>query len=1701
MEEYNNITRAALARNRVEERNVKIRHLPKEEQTLIEDLMTNGVYSTAVSKAVKEFKERKNTTPSEWLREKEFVKVLLPEKYQESFFYIIDKLNQFPFSSGWERRTIRSADYDFCIWDVFTIFKAYDNFAWSKASVEEYLYRQLHEETADYIKHIWDFEFDFNYIYAAEIDKGNQKVIDAFKELILSENNSAYLNREMILGIIRSDNAELHNLLGDFLLAARLQEGIRQSICEAMDEGTAQAFLILLDVIEKNNLIRYSAVERAVATWIGIFDENSTERISNKLLSLMGKCLRDKAFCEEQLQGNDAVAISVALWALGFTEVNDAIKAMTELAVHGTKQQKLTASYYNQSLYFEKLQYRVARKVILENADDLELVAAFFPALSSNVSSRINGLLKRDGAGQFTGEPPKKAILTDYYESSAEAENLYDTLYDVYQRMPRKGLTYFPCIFPWHQVELSRSELIRQLAFLAYVLEDEEKMTQVSGFLEDMTGTYGRHSLINLLLCPPKNKAQREILIKSMGIAEEYSSRTAISIVKNMTLTREDYQLMEDMLRFKRGGLRRELLDLLDRQTENDMEDCLKRLLSDKKEEKRTGGLDLLLRLSKQEEKAAFFERVKPLAALVEQPSDKENVLLAEILGEHPTLTAEKGFGFYNPDAKENAVLPKAGTDTLKQCILLPEDTVIKKLQKLDALICEHKNDEFRTIWGETKLIGYAFQQMKEGDSNRLENYPLAKELRDFYEQEIGDYSIFLEMEALTVWDDINLFENIRPFYDAVFGKMPFTVKPFELGYEPQIRAIWRLYHAEFAGKKFLLHMGIESICALLPILTKENRMIPYQRPDWKGDLTTDKISVTKIPFFKSFFDGLAYWQTDEEFLQAFSAAWAFELRCAQDREREQFTDGELRTNRNSLTPLKPYWFMKAYHMGLVSKDIVWKALLQYYPRMMCIKALTQLVKEDYTNSKNYSLWRDFFGNDLSKQVIENGAAFVGPNTWCGKLARELYNEIVPVFMDIELRRGEAETIVTQDMRGVTYVQGIDYLIRILKALGKDTLSRDTYYSWYSWHYNRAMDTKKEILCFLLKACYPKEDDSAKQLKAALKGTGITQQRLVEVAMYAPQWIDIIESYLAWSGLKSGCYYFMAHMNERFDDRKTAIIAKYTPLSTQELQGGAFDIDWFQECYRLLGEKNFGILYNAAKYISDGQKHSRARKYADAATGKVTLEHLREEISTKRNKDLLMSYSLVPFAKNRQKDLLARYQFIQQFAKEAKQFGAQRRASEIAAAQTALVNLSVHAGFTDVTRLILNMETELIQEFVPYLRWTAVEDVEICININELGKSEILCRKKEKPLKSLPSRLKKNTYVLAVKEAHKTLKEQYVRTKKLMEEAMENGDLFTTAETAGLFRNPVVKAILAPLVFVCGKYSGFVQTDLDGGGKCCLVDCKGQICFLQDEDMLRIAHPLDLYQTGIWHDYQKDLFDRQIRQPFKQVFRELYVKMDEELGLTYSKMFAGNQIQPMKTVGCLKGRRWVADFEEGLQKIYYKENIIAKIYALADWFSPSDIEAPTLEMVVFSDRKTFAPIAIKDVPDLIYSEVMRDVDLAVSVAHAGGVDPETSHSTIEMRRAIVAFNLPLFGLENVTLKGNHALIAGKRGNYSVHLGSGVVHLQGGAMLHILPVHSQKRGRLFLPFVDEDPKTAEIMSKIVLLAEDGKIKDPSILGQL
>jgi hypothetical protein len=138
---------------------------------------------------------------------------------------------------------------------------------------------------------------------------------------------------------------------------------------------------------------------------------------------------------------------------------------------------------------------------------------------------------------------------------------------------------------------------------------------------------------------------------------------------------------------------------------------------------------------------------------------------------------------------------------------------------------------------------------------------------------------------------------------------------------------------------------------------------------------------------------------------------------------------------------------------------------------------------------------------------------------------------------------------------------------------------------------------------------------------------------------------------------------------------------------------------------------------------------------------------------------------------------------------------------------------------------------------------------------------------------------------------------------------------------------------------------------------------------------------------------------------------------------------------------------------------------------------------------------------LTDVPPRVFSEVMRDIDLVVSIAHIAGVDPEASASTIEMRGSLLRETCRQLQLTNVRFKKSHALIAGEIGDYSVHLGSGTVHRMPGGALCLVPVHSQHRGRLFLPFAAADPKTAEVISKVLMLARDAEIQDPTILEQL
>ncbi len=1642
---------------------------------------------------------------------KDLVDVCVKKEWQEEFYDALDAMNAYQMTSGWYRRSLRSDSYSPFVQQSITLLRAYAQLDFYGADLADLLIGNVPPEIYD---HARNEAFSYAGILAARINAGDEKTIQAVKDILFGENNTLMLSRETILGIVMSKSKALYEDLGRFLLAARLQEGARQAVCETMDAGRPEAFLSLFTVIEENNLIRYSSVKRAVSTWIGIFDEKNVDRISDKLLRMMGQCLRDETFLKTQLATDDAVAISCALWAKGFYDARDAVSTVFELIRHGSKPQRMAASYFNRSLQLPKLTMQAAKEVLLTHPEDLELAACFMPGFMSSVGSCFYDLVKDTNKSNFSVlqdvvRKPQTLSVKEFFENREEAARFYEILKNMMARIPKKGLLLSPCIFPWYQVTLSQSDLAVRLCLIAWMLQDDALLDETSEMIPligqgEGYSYYGasRAAVARVLLYRPVSPTRKKVLFELLHNAEEYTNKAAHALADDMELATEDYVQIEQNLKYKKG--RAQTLALLQKQDKRALTACIGRLLAQKSEEYHLGALDLALQLKKDDEKS--FRQLVPQLQTISEPTGREQVLLNELLGaksKAQDILNTPGYGLY--DTEKDWVLPPVtiAQSDASRLFIQGESACIRLLMALDRLIHANRERSYRSAWSGEYVLGAKLEQSRaiynDPGAEPLDAYPFRELWESFYEKECKTPQLLLETRLyLHCYDQPSCLQNDK-LYKKVFGgglvkKAPFHNLGISLSYLPQVRTILSALFEQYVPQELLMRFALCTTAKLLSVLDSSNDLFTVRQKRWNGQFEVYTTRATDLPIFAQVRQWLSNGSSHaakEDWESSFTLRFRLQQYYRAQKQREKQLQYAYNSSRNDYLNLSDY--VQCYIRGIWDKDLFYKAVFSFLELGSLLEPITAVEQKGAVPSRQARVYAlsSFFGSQTIKPS-DGKYRFdtIGTEMPEMMFAHELYREVVPVILNVELKRGEQPTPFSKDIGNIQVIYGIDYMIQILTALGKDPLTRG--YSYYS----RQTD-KKNILCHLLKVSMPKPEETAQDLKKALKNTDITKIRLVELAMYAVQWIPMIEDYLNLPGFASTCYYFMAHTSEGFNDQVVSMIAKYTPLSPEELTDGAFDIHWFFEAYGMLGEKNFKLLYDAAKYSSAGTAHTRARKYADAALGIAKKEDLEAQIHARRNKDLLMSLPLLPLPEEkeaRENELLDRYRFILKYKKESRQFGAQRRASEGRAVQIALRNLSVNAGFTDVTRLTLRMEGKLTEQSAEYFDWKRIDDIELKISVDENGKSTLQCQKDGRLLKSVPAGFKKHETVLRFQEVTKQLKEQYSRTKQMMEQAMEDQTAFEVWEYLELYKNPVAGPITQTLVLKADNRLGFL-TD-DG-----LADPTGGLVPLKPDDQVFIAHPFDLYREESLHKYQKALFERQIRQPFKQVFRELYVKLEEELEKEESMLFSGNQIQPLKTVGALKSRRWVADYEDGLQKIYYKENIVARIYAMADWFSPSDVEAPTLEYVVFEDRKTGRPLAIKDIPDIIYSEVMRDVDLAVSVAHAGGVDPETSHSTIEMRKAIIACNLSLFRTKNVRLDGNHAIIDGSLGQYTVHLGSGVVHQIGNAMLFVVPVHSQHRGRIFLPFVDDDPKTAEILSKILLFAEDKKIKDPNILKQI
>lgn len=1244
-------------------------------------------------------------------------------------------------------------------------------------------------------------------------------------------------------------------------------------------------------------------------------------------------------------------------------------------------------------------------------------------------------------------------IALTYTNEIVKNTELFEKLEAVINNFPEKPKTLTPLVWDWLSLEASQEKVLTTL-----FNNLGERSPQVLLPYISQLNPYQRRDLAQKLAeIKPWNEEIRNALFKLVSDASSWVREEALKCFHGCEIQEREAIALEKLLTRKSADLRRGILQLLLKQTDKFALDSAQRLLSAKAALQKQAGLELLKELKSQNRVISdCVNYAQNYQAKTNKLSEVDSQLLEKLLeNELPEASLEDALGLVNFNNLTPYIEPQ-----VKHNYKFVTSTTAPILQSLDELIHQHRHTPItlKTYAGsQEELLGNC-QDIFWVDPNlspeeNLENFPLG-EIWEKWLEERGD--------KLRDKDGLELIRSLASVY---------TPSPSNW-----LNSSVKNYTQSPWWQKVRKTLFVDTDNLRYPLLIRSILLgLLYPRtPDNLLDflLAATATTLTLIPFQELTNSEQTIFIASE--LQNSLCGWV--RLTAYYRHLVDCTDGEklefwqLSRWSEQFSYLSPFYspnkladFALAYRLGGATQDDIIDYLLG------CRHPHPQ------QNRQFYEL-----GNLTARKLP----------THLDPILKEIGDRCRQRILEIELRRGDLPTAASAAALALRSLVGIPHLIRLLLMMGKDKLIRG-----YSYHNL----SKPAVFSHLIRVSFPDIAETPQDFAEAVETAQIPEQKLIELAFYAPQWSNYVEKALNWPDCTEAIWWIHAHTkdNQWHVDKEVredwaVQVSERTPLSEQNLIDGAVDVEWFFRIYPSLQGQSWKKLYEAAKYASSGAGHKRAQLFAAAMLGEIDKATLIKKITEKRHQDAVRALGLLPL----ENDILQRYQIIQEFSRSSRQFGSQRQASEKLAALIGIENLSRTAGYPDPQRLEWAMEAEAIADLIAKPLTITREEVSISLSITTDGTPEITITKAAKKLKSIPASLKKDPEIISLQNRKQDLTRQAARMRLSLEAAMNRGDKFSRSEFQQLCQHPTLAPMLEKLIFIGAENSGYP------------VD-KGQALRLHTGEIkpvtskyLQIAHPYHLLQTKEWHLWQQDCFNQQFTQPFKQIFREIYLLTSaESQNYHLSRRYEGQQINPKQAFALWGKLGWITCPEEGIRRTFHQENISAWVTFINGFYTPLELEGLTIEAVYFSRRGEYKPLPLTEITPVIFSEVMRDIDLIVSVAHLGGIDPEASSSTMEMRGALIGESCRLLKLDNVQVQQSHALIEGHLGSYSIHLGSAVVHRQPGGALCILPVHSSQRGRLFLPFADDDPKTAEIISKVLLLAKDWEIKDPSILEQI
>lgn len=309
-----------------------------------------------------------------------------------------------------------------------------------------------------------------------------------------------------------------------------------------------------------------------------------------------------------------------------------------------------------------------------------------------------------------------------------------------------------------------------------------------------------------------------------------------------------------------------------------------------------------------------------------------------------------------------------------------------------------------------------------------------------------------------------------------------------------------------------------------------------------------------------------------------------------------------------------------------------------------------------------------------------------------------------------------------------------------------------------------------------------------------------------------------------------------------------------------------------------------------------------------------------------------------------------------------------------------------------------------------------------------------------------------------------------------------------------------------------------------------LVDVHEQVLdWIDDSTEVQLWHPIGFSADEVlaWREFVQR---HQITQPLKQAYREVYVVTDAELNTeTYSNRFAAHVLRQHQFATLCKQRGWKYQLM-GSWDSHNTPFIDLPLWNLtACYYVDADPNFATNQMGIYSfittDQIRFQgpdrqPLAIRDVPAMVFTEIMRDVDLFVGVTSIGN-DPnwqdggntfmntywqsysfgELSESA-EVRADVLKNLIPRMKIASqCSFDKKFLIVKGKVRTYKIHMGSGNIMMDpNDQYLCIVAGRSERGDKVFLPF-EGDSLLSIIISKALLLVNDDKITDKTILSQI